>query len=107
LSAGPLSYRQELSSIKDSELTIQYYSCLSKALKESDHQRILGYYNIREENMLSNIEQIVKENQGKIIVIIAGDDHYISLKDRFNHNSCLKKFKEFTHLSSLLNLPFS
>ncbi|WP_207433556.1 hypothetical protein [Sabulibacter ruber] len=78
---------QELLSSKDAELTRQFYQCLSEALKGSIHERVLNFYDQRNEKILVNLKQILRENKGKRIVILTGDDHYILLQDKLRHSS--------------------
>lgn len=69
----------------DAILTREYYKCLATQLKGSHHTRLLKFYDLRNEKILKNIQRIAKKNQNKTIVIITGDDHYVALKQRFNH----------------------
>jgi hypothetical protein len=76
---------KDLLKSKNSALVNQFYNCLNSQLEHTRHERILIFYEQRNQKMLSNIEAIIANNKGKTIVIITGDDHYIALKDKFKH----------------------
>ena len=69
----------------DSALTAQYYRCLDSALAGSVHQRIPRFSELRNQKILENIQQLISRNQGKTLVILTGDDHYVYLSHRFGH----------------------
>jgi hypothetical protein len=75
---------------KDSQLTRQFYECLAEQLNGSKYENILKFYDQRNEQILINIEKIIRKNRNKTIVIVTGDDHYIYLKDRFPHDLIYK-----------------
>jgi len=77
----------ELLKSKDAELTKQYYACLAEQLKGSSYEKMLEFYNERNNRLIENIQKITKKNQKKIIVIVTGDDHYIIFKDILKHNN--------------------
>jgi hypothetical protein len=70
----------------DSLLTQKYYECLREVVKGTIHERVLNFYNERNEKILNNINTILLKNKGKKIVILTGDDHFIFLKNRFKNN---------------------
>lgn len=80
-----LSLRDLLAS-DDARLTRAYYRCLATQLEGSVHQRILEFYDRRNEAILENIQEILDRHPGKVIAILTGDDHYALLKDRFRHD---------------------
>ena len=71
----------------DAALTKQFYQCLESKLKGSIHERVLSFYDLRNAELLENIERIIAENKDKTIVILTGDDHFVSLKDKFQHEA--------------------
>lgn len=76
----------DLLSSNDSLLTTQYYQCLGEMLNGSVHERVLIFYDLRNEKMLNNINEITREYKNKRIVILTGDDHFIYLKNKFKNN---------------------
>lgn len=71
----------------DSKLTKEYYKCLKSKLDGSIHERLIRFNDKRDKKILANIKSIVQDNKGKTIVIITGDDHYVMLKDKFDHQN--------------------
>lgn len=69
----------------DAALTKQFYQCLESKLKGSIHERVLSFYDLRNAELLENIKKIIAENKNKRIVILTGDDHFVFLKDKFEH----------------------
>lgn len=75
-----------LLSSKDSLLTTQYYQCLEEMLQGSIHERVLKFYELRNEKMLNHINEIIRKHKNKRIVILTGDDHFIYLKNKFKND---------------------
>lgn len=76
---------KELLKSQDAALTKQFYHCLESKLNGSIHERVLRFYDQRNAELLKNIERIIAENKNKRIVILTGDDHFVFLKDKFQH----------------------
>jgi hypothetical protein len=77
---------KEIISSNDSLLTKHFYQCLEKQLTGTRYENILSFYDIRNDKILKNIEEIIKKNKEKVIVIITGYDHYVYLNTKFAHN---------------------
>ena len=78
---------KDLLKSQDAALTKQFYQCLESKLKGSIHERVLSFYDLRNAELLGNIEKIIAENKDKTIVILTGDDHFVFLKDKFQHEA--------------------
>jgi len=76
---------KEILESDDAMLCNKYYDCYSELLSGTDYALIPQFNNKRNEKILFNINEHVKKYNGKIIVIITGDDHYVYLKDRLYH----------------------
>ncbi len=74
----------------DALLTKKFYKCLSEQLTGSKYEKLLDFYDKRNEKILTNIENIIKKNRAKTIVVLMGDDHYVYLKDRIAHEKLFK-----------------
>ena len=61
---------------KDAELTKQYYQCLNDQLSGGKYGELVGFYEKRDRQIQLNVDKIIKENRGKKIVILTGDDHF-------------------------------
>lgn len=72
-------------SSKDALLTTQYYQCLADMLKGSIHERVLNFYNLRNEKIYGNIKKKIRKNKKKRIVILTGDDHFVYLKNKLQN----------------------
>lgn len=68
----------------DRQLTLEYYKCMNEILKGTIHERILQFYDLRNQKMLDNIKRIINENKNKKIVILTGDDHFAYLDEKIN-----------------------
>lgn len=86
---------QELLISKDAELTKEFYNCLSQQLKDSKYEKLLQFYNKRNEKLLNNIQKIIRKNKKKRIVIVTGDDHYVFFRDILKHNNLNLLIKNF------------
>lgn len=75
-------------------LTNEFYHCLEHVVSGSRHEMIPNFYRERDERIKENIEKIIAENPGRKIVIITGDDHYIYLKDKIEHQDLFPKSKD-------------
>lgn len=71
----------------DAILCNQYYNCYSEILSGTKYELIPKFNQERNERILQNINELQKKYNGKTIVIITGDDHYVYLKDKIQHNS--------------------
>ncbi|HAN19697.1 MAG: hypothetical protein A2X13_14345 [Bacteroidetes bacterium GWC2_33_15] len=69
----------------DAALCTQYYNCYSTLLTGSDYELIPKFNNKRNEKILQNINEIIRKNRNKTIVVVTGDDHYVYLKHRISH----------------------
>ncbi|OFX90128.1 MAG: hypothetical protein A2W99_17560 [Bacteroidetes bacterium GWF2_33_16] len=78
---------KEILESDDATLCNKYYDCYSELLSGTDYELIPQLNKKRNEKILFNINELVKKYNGKIIVIITGDDHYVYLKDKVKHIS--------------------
>lgn len=77
---------QQLIKSFDESIVKEKYDCLNNKLADSPYDELVKFYAKRNSKILKNIQTIIKNNKGKSIVIITGDDHYIELKNKFQHN---------------------
>ena len=78
-----MSLSQILSS-RDGELVQLFYDSLRKQLTGTPYyDGLVKTSDDRNQKILENILQIIKENKHKRIVILTGDDHFQLLKDKF------------------------
>lgn len=77
---------QELIRSDDATIVNHQYKCLEEKLKNSPYEEMTKFYTRRNEKILGNIHALTKKYNGKRIVIITGDDHFVALKDRFQHD---------------------
>lgn len=78
-----MSLEQILTS-NDGELVKSYYDCLDKQLKGTPYyDSFVKASDERNVMILKNIKKIIRENKGKRILILTGDDHFQLLKDKF------------------------
>lgn len=71
----------------DGEIVKEYYHCLEVQFKGTPYEYLYKFSMERDEYILANINNIIKENPDKRIVILTGDDHYQMLKDTLEHTS--------------------
>jgi hypothetical protein len=81
---------KEIIESNDSQLCNQYHNCYSALLKGSKYEFIPYFNNERNRRIMLNIEAIVAKEEGKIIVVITGDDHYVYLSDKIKSNQRFK-----------------
>lgn len=79
-----LSLNQFLKS-KDGELVIDYYKCLKENLQDTPYDEVVKSTEERDRKILENIKTIIAQNRNKKIIILAGDDHFQMLKDKFKN----------------------
>jgi hypothetical protein len=73
---------KEIIESNDSQLCNQFYNCYSDLLKDSNYEFIPYFNNERNFRILLNIKAIITKLEGKTIVVITGDDHYVYLNGK-------------------------
>ncbi len=81
---------KEIIESNDSQLCNQYYSCYSTFLNDSKFEFIPYFNNERNQRILLNIQAIITKEEGKTIVVITGDDHYVYLSDKIKSEQIFK-----------------
>ncbi len=81
---------KEIIESNDSQLCNQFYNCYSALLKGSKYEFIPYFNNERNRRILLNIDAIVTKEEGKTIVVITGDDHYVYLSDKIKSEQLFK-----------------
>ncbi|MFT3920063.1 DUF5694 domain-containing protein [Cloacibacterium sp.] len=77
-----MSLEQILES-KDGEWVREYYACIKKQFKDTPYYGIYSFAEERDQHILKNIQNIIKKNKGKRVLILTGDDHFQMLRDKF------------------------
>ena len=76
---------EQLLKSADAEIVKEHYHCLEIQFKGTPYEYLYKFSKERDEHILANINNIIKKNSDKRIVILTGDDHYQMLKDKFVH----------------------
>ncbi len=61
---------------KDHEWVRAYYDCMEKAFAGTEYAVLTTFYRRRNERMLDRLSLVLRNNIGKRVVILTGDDHY-------------------------------
>lgn len=79
------SLKQLLES-EDEIIVNDYYNCLNIQFKGTPYEPIFNFFKERDQHIIYNIRNILKQNKNARIVILTGDDHYQMLKDSIPHS---------------------
>lgn len=82
---------QEILKSRDALLTQRYYECVEGKLRGSKYEWLLNFYDKRNGKLLANIKRIINDHKSQTMVIVTGDDHYVDLKNRFEHKDLFEE----------------
>lgn len=61
---------------KDHQWVRDYYDCMEKAFAGTEYAALTRFYRLRNEKMLARLKVLLRQNKGKRVAILTGDDHY-------------------------------